>query len=117
MLPSSKAKWIEECINIIKKNKKISAIVPVIEFNDHHPLRAKKLKKGFLKTYVAGRKKVPSNRQDLEKAYFLCHNFWLIKTNEIKKILVSRHGILWAKTLSLILLKSISMYMIGKICW
>ena len=34
---------------------------------------------------MAGRKKVPSNRQDLEKAYFLCHNFWLIKTNEIKK--------------------------------
>ena len=55
--PIIKSKWIEECINIIIKNKKISAIVPVIEFNDHHPLRAKKLKKGFLKTYVAGRKK------------------------------------------------------------
>lgn len=83
--PIIKSKWIDECINIIEKDEKISAIVPVIEFNDHHPLRAKKLKKGFLKTYITGKKKVPSNRQDLEKAFFLCHNFWLIKTAEIIK--------------------------------
>lgn len=83
--PIIKSKWIKECINIMEKNQSISSIVPVIEFNDHHPLRAKKIKNGFLKTFINGKKKVPSNRQDLEKSYFLCHNFWLIRTDEIKK--------------------------------
>ena len=29
----------------MKKNKNITAMVPVVEDNDHHPLRAKKIKK------------------------------------------------------------------------
>ena len=45
--PIIKSKWIKECIKILKNNKKITAIVPVTEDNDHHPLRAKKIKEGF----------------------------------------------------------------------
>lgn len=83
--PIIKSEWIRKCLNIILKNKKISAIIPVIENNDHHPLRAKKISNGFLKGYLKTKSKMSSNRQDLEKNYFLCHNFWIIRTNSIYK--------------------------------
>ena len=31
------------------------------------------------------KKKISSNRQDLSKCFFLCHNFWAIRTKEIYK--------------------------------
>ncbi len=82
--PIIKKKWIDDCINIIKKNKKITSVVPVIKNNDNHPLRAKKIVNGFLKSYII-EKNSSSNRQELESCYFLCHNFWVIKTREIFK--------------------------------
>jgi CMP-N,N'-diacetyllegionaminic acid synthase len=81
--PIIQSKWISECLNDMKKNKNITAMVPVVEDNDHHPLRAKKIKKSFLKPSIKSKVKISSNRQDLEKNYFLCHNFWIIRTNEI----------------------------------
>ncbi len=75
-------KWIEDCINILIK-KKASAVVPVIKDNDKHPLRAKKIKKNYLNPFVHSKKNVSSNRQDLENCYFLCHNFWVIRTKAI----------------------------------
>lgn len=83
--PIIKKKWIEDSIKILKKNKKISSVVPVVQDNDHHPLRSKKIKNNFLKGFVKTKKKVSTNRQDLENCYFLCHNFWVIKTQEILK--------------------------------
>ena len=38
-----KTEWITECIEIMKKDSSITAVVPVYEDNDHHPLRAKTL--------------------------------------------------------------------------
>ena len=67
-------------------NRKATACVPVIENNDNHPFRAKRISKGkFLKSFFKFNKKISSNRQDLEKNYFLCHNFWTIKTDSIFK--------------------------------
>jgi CMP-N,N'-diacetyllegionaminic acid synthase len=83
--PIIKSKWIKECIKILKNNNKITAIVPVTENNDHHPLRAKKIKEDFLKEFIKPKIKTSSNRQDLEKCFFLCHNFWLIRTKSIIK--------------------------------
>ena len=83
--PIIKSNWIKKCLNIILKNKKISAIIPVIENNDHHPLRAKKISNGYIKGYLKTKSKMSSNRQDLEKNYFLCHNFWITRTNSIYK--------------------------------
>ena len=67
-------------------NRKATACVPVVENNDNHPFRAKRISKGkFLKSFFKFNKKISSNRQDLEKNYFLSHNFWTIKTDSIFK--------------------------------
>ena len=82
--PIVKAKWIADCIKILKKNKKITSVVPVQNINDHHPERAKKIKNNILNNFV-NKKNISSNRQDLSKCFFLCHNFWVIRSNEIFK--------------------------------
>ena len=82
--PIVKSKWISDCINILKKNKSVTAVVPVQNINDHHPERAKKIKNDILKNFI-NKKKISSNRQDLSKCFFLCHNFWVIRAKEIYK--------------------------------
>ena len=80
--PIIKAKWIEDCINLIKK-KNVSAVVPVIKDNDKHPLRAKKKQGLYLKPFIKLNNKVSTNRQDLTESFFLCHNFWVLRTKDI----------------------------------
>ncbi len=79
-----KKKWIEQSIKEIIKNKKISSVVPVYLNQDHHPYRAKHVNKdGFLKNYFEKPKdEISTNRQDLPKNYFLCHNFWTLNVKE-----------------------------------
>lgn len=81
-----KTNWIDNCIKMIFENQNISAVVPVNLDSDHHPFRAKKInREGYLDTFFDfGRKKISTNRQDLEKSYFLCHNFWVL--NVLKSI-------------------------------
>lgn len=83
--PVIKKKWIEDCIKILKRNKNLTAVVPVTKNNDYNPLRSKKIKNNLLFNYIKTKKKIPSNRQELENSYFLCHNFWVIKCREIFK--------------------------------
>lgn len=75
-----KTEWITDCVNMMKNDMSISAVVPVYEDNDHHPLRGKRLAEdGTLQMYeqnVTG--KVSTNRQDLPTCYFLSHNFWVL---------------------------------------
>lgn len=75
--------WIRNCINILQKNKLATSVVPVIQNNDHHPMRAKKIKNGFLTQHNKIKAKISTNRQDLVSNYFLCHNFWVIRTENI----------------------------------
>ena len=82
--PIIKPKWISDCIKILKKNRNITAVVPVQNINDHHPDRAKQIKNNMLKNFI-NKKSISSNRQDLSKCFFLCHNFWAIRPNEIYK--------------------------------
>jgi CMP-N-acetylneuraminic acid synthetase len=82
--PTIKSQWISKAINVLIK-KKASAVVPVIKNNDHHPLRAKKIVRGFIKSHFKKKIKVSSNRQDLTNNYFLCHNFWIITTDSLIK--------------------------------
>lgn len=78
--PTVKYQWIKKAINIINTNKKITSVVPVVKFQDYHPYRSKTLANdGSLKSFFKFNKKISSNRQDLPPAFFLCHNFWLIK--------------------------------------
>jgi len=83
--PIIKTKWINDCISILKKNKNITSVVPVVENNDNNPLRAKKIQKNYIKNFIKTKKKYSSNRQSLKKSYFLCHNFWAIKSSEVLK--------------------------------
>ena len=82
--PIVKSRWISDCIKILKKNKNITAVVPVQNINDHHPERAKKINNNILKNFI-NKRKISTNRQDLTECFFLCHNFWVIRANEIYK--------------------------------
>ncbi len=78
-----KSKWIDRCIEMMQEDPTITAVVPVFEDNDHHPLRAKSLNEdGTLSMYEKGiTGKVSTNRQDLPKCYFLSHNFWVLRVS------------------------------------
>lgn len=80
-----KSEWIDDCVDKMKKDMSISAVVPVYEDNDHHPLRAKSLNDdGTLSPYekdLTG--KISTNRQDLPKCYFLSHNIWVLNVNKL----------------------------------
>jgi CMP-N-acetylneuraminic acid synthetase len=86
-----KPEWLDTCIGYIMKNRGLSAVVPVCEDLDHHPFRAKKMtSRGLLSPFFDfGKKKVSTNRQDLEPAYFLCHNFWVLN---VKKSVLAENG-------------------------
>lgn len=77
-----KSEWVDKCVKMMMDDMSISAVVPVYEDNDHHPLRGKRVdSNGRLQMYesnVSGR--ISTNRQDLPKCYFLSHNFWVINT-------------------------------------
>ena len=75
--------WIEDSINILLKNKSATSVVPVIKNNDQHPMRAKKIKNGYLEPHFKINSNISTNRQDLASNFFLCHNFWVIKTKNI----------------------------------
>lgn len=82
-----KSEWIDLCVNTMKRDMTISAVVPVYEDNDHHPLRGKRVVNNRLQMYeqnVSG--KISTNRQDLPPCYFLSHNFWVLNT----KVLLDR---------------------------
>lgn len=80
-----KSEWIDACVEKMKNNMEITAVVPVYEDNDHHPLRAKTIdEKGELQMYEKGiTGKISTNRQDLPKCYFLSHNFWVLNVKHL----------------------------------
>ncbi len=81
-----KSRWISQALKLLKSNPQATACVPVTKNNDHHPYRAKKIdNNNYLKSYFKFKKNVSSNRQDLVENFFLCHNFWIIKTEAIIK--------------------------------
>jgi hypothetical protein len=80
--PTIKTAWIDNCIKKILNNKSVTSVVPVVNNNDHHPFRAKKISRNYLVPFFK-KIKVSSNRQDLPKSFFLGHNFWVLRTKEI----------------------------------
>lgn len=75
-----KTEWIEESIQYILQENKISAVVPVLLEMDNHPYRSKRLREdGCLDTWFDfTRKNISTNRQDLPMNFVLCHNFWTL---------------------------------------
>ena len=84
--PIIKSDWISKCLNILIRDKKISAEVPVIENNDNHPLRAKMIHKGYLRGYMKDNDDQSTNRQDL-KLFSMLH-FLGNWTNSIKMMVL-----------------------------
>lgn len=75
---------IDNCIDLLKKNSKASSVIPSHENNEYHPLRAKLLdSNGFLEQAI--KKKSSANRQDLDRAFFFDHSFWVIKAKYAKR--------------------------------
>lgn len=75
-----KKSWVDSCINMIMEDPDITAVTPVFKEQDHHPYRARQLDhNGNLVPYFDfSEKSVSSNRQELPKNYFFCHNFWVL---------------------------------------
>lgn len=84
---TTKTSWIEDCIDIIRKNPEATSVIPIQKNNDHHPYRAKKIDKdGYLDQFIKPEKdKISSNRQDLELNYFVCHNFWVLNLKNMSR--------------------------------
>ena len=79
--------WIDHSINTIKNDMTYTSVVPVYEYSDHSPFRSKIICKenGLLinPSFNTDNKLASTKRQELESSYFLCHNFWVIKTKSI----------------------------------
>lgn len=79
-----KSKWIDDCISLMKNNMSITAVVPVYQDNDHHPLRAKKIDSdGKIQMFENIDGEISTNRQDLDPCYFIAHNIWVLNVNYI----------------------------------
>lgn len=85
-----KSEWIDTCVQMMMEDMSLSAVVPVYEDNDHHPLRGKRVdENNRLQMYERGvTGKISTNRQDLPKCYFLSHNFWVLNT----KLMLESNG-------------------------
>lgn len=75
-----KSQWISDCVQLMKNDPEVTAVVPVYNDNDHHPLRGKIIEKdGYLGMYDKNYSgQISTNRQDLIPCYFLAHNFWVL---------------------------------------
>lgn len=75
-----KKEWIQESIENLIANPELSASVPVLLEQDHHPYRCKCLREdGCLGTWFNfNGRDVSTNRQDLPMNFVLCHNFWTL---------------------------------------
>lgn len=75
-----KKEWIQESIDNLIANPELSASVPVLLEQDHHPYRCKCLREdGCLGTWFDFKgRDISTNRQDLPMNFVLCHNFWTL---------------------------------------
>jgi CMP-N,N'-diacetyllegionaminic acid synthase len=70
---------IDECIELLLSNDRLSSVVPSHTKDEYHPLRGKKINEyGELVPFVDTQAKVSANRQDLEKCLFFDHSFWVL---------------------------------------
>lgn len=76
-----KKEWIEESIQNLIHDVRLSASCPVLLEMDNHPYRSKRLREdGCLDTWIDLRgQSVSTNRQDLPANFVLCHNFWTLR--------------------------------------
>ena len=81
-----KSSQIKDCIDLLNEDESISTVAPVIQNNDHHPFRAKRIREdGFIDPCTLAGHQIASNRQQLEPNYFLCHSFYVLRVKNCFK--------------------------------
>lgn len=78
------SEWMAEAIRLLQEDPTLSAVVPVMQDQDHHPYRCKRVGEDGLLTSFMNLEgmTISSNRQELPPAYFLCHNFWALRLDK-----------------------------------
>jgi CMP-N,N'-diacetyllegionaminic acid synthase len=72
--------WIKKSVTLLASNPDITAVIPTIVDQDHHPFRSRYVNEfGFLESFFPNQNIISSNRQELPSAHFPAHNFWLIR--------------------------------------
>ena len=77
-------KLLDKSISILMKNKSYSSVMSVWEAGDDHPLRALKIKNGYLSSYFNVKSKISTNRQSYSKAYFYDQGPWTFRVENLK---------------------------------
>ena len=78
-------KMIDKCIKILILNPEASAVIPSHEKNEYHPMRSKFINSnGYLHQAIKGNHS--ANRQDLKKALFFDHSFWVLRASNAKNL-------------------------------
>jgi len=76
---------IDDCIDILREDPTLSAVVPSHEFNEYHPYRGKGLaKNGTLVPFVESAGDVSANRQDLPTCLYFDHSIWVLRASTIR---------------------------------
>ncbi|MDB5505720.1 MAG: CMP-N-acetylneuraminic acid synthetase [Devosia sp.] len=71
---------IDTCIDLLLANPHASSVVPAHDKAEYHPMRAKRVAPdGTLTPFVLTIGGVSANRQDLPKALFFDHSFWVLR--------------------------------------
>lgn len=71
---------IDDCIDILLVNPLASSVVPAHDKAEYHPMRAKRpTADGRLVPFVESVGPVSANRQELPKALFFDHSFWVLR--------------------------------------
>ena len=92
------SEMIDACIKILIENgiEKYSSVIPAHECSEYHPYRANKIdESGILKPYFDNQKKISANRQDLPKAIFFDHSFWVLWSKSIEKMHTNKTSCPW----------------------
>jgi CMP-N-acetylneuraminic acid synthetase len=86
------SKMIDECIELLLKDNKLSSVIPSHVNDEYHPYRSKKInKEGQLINFFDFEKmKVSANRQELDSCVFFDHSFWVL--DALKGIENSENG-------------------------
>lgn len=72
---------IADAYELLVASDQVTSVVPAYMELDRHPLRSMKINSnGLFVPFVdkGSSKRISSNRQELDPAFFLCHNFWAI---------------------------------------
>lgn len=71
-------KMIDDCVELLIANPQASSVVPSHDKAEYHPMRAKQIMPdGSLSSFFTGT--ISANRQDLPKAVFFDHSFWVLR--------------------------------------